>query len=59
LGFAQGVSSPLTSNALMFAFGMCFRGKNVSGERGFSKGLKVFSRQAHVLSTRKASRFAA
>jgi hypothetical protein len=25
LGFTQGVSSPLTSNALKFCFGMCFR----------------------------------
>jgi hypothetical protein len=38
LGFAQGVLSPLTSNALKFGFGMCFRGKIASSERGFSKG---------------------
>jgi hypothetical protein len=59
LGFARGVSSSLTSNAFKFGYDMCFRWEDVSGERGVSKRLKVFSQQAHVVTTRKASRFVA
>jgi hypothetical protein len=49
LGFAWGVSSPLTSNAFVFGFEMCFRYKDMLGERGISKKSKVFTRQAHVM----------
>jgi hypothetical protein len=54
LGFAWGVSSPLASNAFTIGFGMCFKCKDVLGERGVSKKLRVFSRQAHVLMPGKA-----
>jgi hypothetical protein len=59
LGFAREVSSSLTPNAFKFDYNMCFRGQEVPGERGVSKRLKVFSRQAHMMTTRKAPRFAA
>jgi hypothetical protein len=59
LGFAWGVSSSLTSNDFKFECDPCFRWRKVPGERGVSKRLKVFSRQAHVMTTRKAPRFAA
>jgi hypothetical protein len=58
LGFAWGVSSPLTSNAFTFGFGMRFRCGNVLGEGGVSKMLRVFSRQVHVLSREKRCDFA-
>jgi hypothetical protein len=50
LGFTQGGSSPLMSNALKFCFGMCFRCKNVLGERRVSKkteGLLPTGAHAH------------
>jgi hypothetical protein len=56
LRFAWGVSSSLTSNGFKF---VCFRWRKVPGERGVSKRVKVFSRQTHVMTTRKAPRFAA
>jgi hypothetical protein len=59
LGFAWVVSSSLTSNDFKFECDLCFRWRKVPGERGVSKRLKVFSRQAHVMTTRKALRFAA
>jgi hypothetical protein len=59
LWFAWGVSSSLTSNDFEFECDPCFRWRKVPGERGISKRLKVFSRQAHMMTTRKASRFAA
>jgi hypothetical protein len=58
-GFAQGVSSSLTSNVFKFECDLCFRWREAPGERGISKRLKVFSWQAHVMTTRKAQRLAA
>jgi hypothetical protein len=59
LGFAWGVSSPLTSNDFKFECDPCFRWRKVLGEREVPKRLKVFSRQAHVMTMRKVPRFAA
>jgi hypothetical protein len=55
LGFTRGVSSFSTSNAFEFGCDMCFRWEGVPGERGVSKILKVFSRQMHVMTTRKGT----
>jgi hypothetical protein len=59
LGFAGGVSSSLTFNTFKLGCDLCFRLRDVPGERGLSKRFEVFSRQAHVVITRKAPRFAA
>jgi hypothetical protein len=58
LGFAPGVSSSLLFNAFKFGCDLCFRSKDVPGERELAKRFKVFSRQAQVMTTEKASRFA-
>jgi hypothetical protein len=55
LGFTRGVSSSLTSNAFKFVYDMRFRRKDAPGERVVSKGLRVFSRQAHVMTTGKGA----
>jgi hypothetical protein len=54
VSLSLGVSSSRTSNAFKFVYDMRFRRRDVPGERGVSKGLRVFSRQAHVMTTRKA-----
>jgi hypothetical protein len=54
LGFARGFRRPV-SNAFKFVYDMHFRRKDTPGERVVSKGLRVFSRQTHMMTVGKGA----